>query len=168
MTGHWLMRCLWSVRHAAAMSSPRLARGRHSLPNACYEITTMAWQRRLLFVDARTAKAVIDELGRRQDRGDVLTHAWTLMPDHLHWLFELRAPSLSGCLQRFKSLSALAVHRSSHTTGRVWQPGYYDHRLRSEEDLASQASYIVANPIRKGLVSAPGDYPYAWCRWDIG
>lgn len=152
---------------AECMSSPKLARGRHSLPNACYAITAIAWQRRPLFADAQVAQAVIAELRHSQRRGDVLTHAWTLMPDHLHWLFELRTPSLSGCVQRFKSLSARTVHRCMGTAGRVWQAGYYDHRLRDDEDLAAQARYIVANPIRRGLAAVVGEYPYAWCRWDI-
>lgn len=89
------------------------------------------------------------------------------MPDHVHWLFELRAGALSTCMQRFKSLSARAIRAASGSEGSLWQAGYYDHRLRSEEDLAAQARHIVENPVRKRLTEHWCDYPYAWCRWEL-
>jgi REP element-mobilizing transposase RayT len=46
--------------------------------------------------------------------------------------------------------------------GRLWQPGYHDHALRREEDLVATARYLVANPLRAGLVQHIGDYPL----WD--
>ena len=45
---------------------------------------------------------------------------------------------------------------------RISQAGYYDHALRQEEDMQKIARYIVANPIRAGLVNKVGDYPH----WD--
>lgn len=70
--------------------------------------------------------------------------------------------------------SALAVHaaigitgwcecRSARAIGRqLWQANYHDHAMRNEEDLPSLARYIVANPLRAGLVARIGDYPL----WD--
>ena len=89
------------------------------------------------------------------------------MPDHVHWLFELRASTLAGCMQRFKSCAARAICSGIGSSGRLWQAGYYDHRLRDEEDLAVQARYIVENPVRKGLVAHWRDHPHAWCRWPL-
>jgi len=44
----------------------------------------------------------------------------------------------------------------------VWQDGFHDHALRREEDLKEVARYIIANPVRAGLVTRVGDYPL----WD--
>jgi hypothetical protein len=44
----------------------------------------------------------------------------------------------------------------------VWQKGFYDHALREGEALQNVARYIVANPLRAGLVAHIGDYPL----WD--
>jgi putative transposase len=44
----------------------------------------------------------------------------------------------------------------------VWQRGFYDRAIRKEEDLLAVARYIVANPLRAGLVSQLSDYPF----WD--
>jgi hypothetical protein len=44
----------------------------------------------------------------------------------------------------------------------VWQTGYHDHALRREEDIVQVSRYVVANPLRAGLVELLGDYPL----WD--
>ncbi len=52
-------------------------------------------------------------------------------------------------------------------TGPFWQSSYHDHAMRSEESLFRHAMYIVANPVRGELGELRGEYPYAWCRWEI-
>lgn len=89
------------------------------------------------------------------------------MPEHVHWLFVLERGTLGVCLQRFKTVTARAINKHRAITGPVWQRGYYEHRLRCDEDLLAQARYIAANPIRRGLVEKIEEYPYWWCR-DIG
>jgi putative transposase len=85
------------------------------------------------------------------------------MPDHAHWLVELEpASSLSGLISTLKRESTKAANAiTSNPTGTVlWMPGFHDRAIRSDDDLAGVARYIVANPIRAGLVARVGDY--AW------
>jgi len=56
-------------------------------------------------------------------------------------------------------VKAVTAHRIGR---RIWQDGFHDHALRQEEDLAEVARYIVANPLRAGLVERVGDYSH----WD--
>jgi putative transposase len=147
------------------MASSRLLTGRYSQPGAYYVVTTVSVARRPLFAEAAVAAAVVAEIGRDAEETGVESLAWVLMPDHVHWLLQLRDESLSGCLQRFKSRSARAVNALRDGSGAVWQAGFYDHRLRSEQELAMQARYVIANPLRAGLVSRIEDYPYWGCRF---
>ncbi|MFO1430843.1 MAG: transposase [Candidatus Competibacteraceae bacterium] len=96
------------------------------------------------------------------EQGLVDSLAWVIMPDHLHWLIQLRNMPLQQLMQGVKSRSAIAINRRLGTDGQVWQKGYYDHALRKEEDIKALARYIVANPLRAGLVTKIGDYPL----WD--
>jgi REP element-mobilizing transposase RayT len=48
------------------------------------------------------------------------------------------------------------------TFNRIWQRGFYDRSIRKEDDLIDIARYIVANPVRAGLVTSIRDYPL----WD--
>ena len=43
---------------------------------------------------------------------------------------------------------------------KLWQPSYYDHVLRKDEDILSVARYVVGNPVRKALVSHFADYEF--------
>jgi len=61
-----------------------------------------------------------------------------------------------------KGSSSVAINRTLHQSGRLWQPGFHDRALRREQDLQPLARYIVANPLRAGLVKRLGDYPL----WD--
>ena len=84
------------------------------------------------------------------------------MPDHFHWLVELENCSLCKLMRETKSLITREVNLCSGRSGQLWQQGYYDRALRKEDDLVKMARYIVANPLRAGLVEKLGDYPL----WD--
>jgi REP element-mobilizing transposase RayT len=92
--------------------------------------------------------------------------AWVLMPDHAHWLVQLGAePCLENLVNRVKSASARLANRNLGRRGRLWAPTFHDHALRREEDLLVIARYLVANPIRAGLVRRVGDYPFWNATW---
>jgi putative transposase len=147
------------------MASPRLITGRNSQLGAYYVVTTVIANRRPLFRQCRLADAAAMEIARCQKEERVVSLAWVVMPDHIHWLFELKQGSLSRCLQAFKSRLARAMNAEMLGSGSIWQPGFYDDRIREDEDLLEKARYLVANPIRSGLVSRIEDYPHWWCQW---
>jgi putative transposase len=147
------------------MSSPRLQTARRSDAGAWYVITMATVDRRSSFTNDLAAAAVRRELTELPEP-QAITHAWVLMPDHLHWLLELGYErALSAVVQRMKSRTAIAVNRVTGGSGSVWQAGFFDHRVRSSEDVRVQARYLIENPVRKGLVVHPQDYPHWWCRW---
>ena len=86
--------------------------------------------------------------------------AFVIMPDHLHWLFQLQGNlGLSEIVRRLKGRSARGINTQLGRTGTVWQTGIYDHAPRNDEDVRGVARYVVANPLRAGLVEQIGDYP---------
>ena len=91
--------------------------------------------------------------------------AWVVMPDHLHWLFQLKEGTLARTIGSTKSRSALAINRATNNQGALWQSGYHDRAVRDGEDLRNIARYIVANPLRAGLVNNIGDYPLWDASW---
>jgi len=68
-------------------------------------------------------------------------------------------------MQRLKSLTAISFNKTLGRTGKVWQSGFHDHALRHEEDLKAAARYLVANPLRAGLVKSLRDYPFWNAVW---
>jgi REP element-mobilizing transposase RayT len=60
-----------------------------------------------------------------------------------------RAPTLATVVGAFKSISAIEASRVLARVGRgLWQRGYYEHIIRSDEDLDRVHAYIQANPLR--------------------
>ena len=49
---------------------------------------------------------------------------------------------------------------SNNKPGMRWQKDFYDHVIRTNEDIAAQVRYILDNPVRKGLASSWEDYPF--------
>ena len=140
-----------------------LRAGRVSLPGQVYFLTTVTHDREPLFSDFAHARLTIGELRRLNDTALVTSLAWVVMPDHLHWLLALgHSHSIDIVVKMLKGRTAAALNRRSSRRAPVWQRNYYDHALREDEDLTRTARYIVANPLRAGLVKKLGDYPH----WD--
>ena len=139
-----------------------LRRGRYSELGRLYLLTTVTHLRKPLFHDFHHARLVIRQLRQSEQEHDCRSLAWVLMPDHLHWLIELKGTTPGTLMRRFKSRSSLALHKAGVEHDPVWQPGYQDRALRREESIVHVARYIVANPLRAGLVRTVRDYPH----WD--
>jgi len=143
-----------------------LRRGRVSLQDGIYLVTAATHGRIALFSDfhaARTASRCFEDPLVLGETGML---AWVLMPDHAHWLVRLGGQtSLGVCIGRIKSASSRAVNRACRRSGSVWAPAFHDHALRADEDVEAAARYLVANPLRAGLVERIEDYPYWNAVW---
>jgi putative transposase len=43
----------------------------------------------------------------------------------------------------------------------VWQPRFWEHQIRDEEDFERHLDYIHYNPVKHGLTTSPKDWPYS-------
>jgi REP element-mobilizing transposase RayT len=139
-----------------------LRRGRVSLPGHVYFTTTATRARARFFSDFDAACSVCRVLGRAASWVDAKPLAWVLMPDHLHTLVQLGEAPLPRVMQSLHSRCALAANRARGGEGPVWQGAFHDHGLRTDDSLLVAARYLIANPVRAGLVEKVGDYPF----WD--
>ncbi len=138
------------------MSYNNLRLGRYSQRQQVYHITTVTHHRQPVFTDWLKGRVVIQSMMTLAREGRANTLCYIVMPDHLHWLLELKQGKLADIMQSLKG-------RTAHQLGgQLWQPGFHDHALRHEEDITELARYIVANPLRAGLVKRLDDYPL----WD--
>lgn len=91
------------------------------------------------------------------------------MPDHVHMLMtpyeEWRLPRIMG---RVEGVSAHLINAALGRRGTVWQREPFDHIIRSDETRREKGEYIVMNPVRKGLVDHPDDYPWIYRSWIEG
>jgi REP element-mobilizing transposase RayT len=134
-----------------------LRKGRVSLPNHAYLVTIVTASRLPVFTSFITARMAVRCIHDSKIVKHAQTLAFVVMPDHVHWLFQMEEHgSLPEMIRLYKAKVSLLMQQ------RIWQRGFHDHALRSDEDVRDIARYIVANPLRAGLVNSIGEYPH----WD--
>lgn len=135
--------------------SRALRNGRFSEPGRIYHVRATTLHRQAVFSDLFAARVLINALRREQELERASTLAFVVMPDHLHWLMQLGEKATLGRV--VGSVKSVTAHRLGSA---LWQEGFFDHALRREEDVHVLARYIIANPLRAGLVTSIGDYPH--------
>ena len=81
-------------------------------------------------------------------------HAYIVMPNHVHVLFELfDAKALSRILHSWKSYTAKAINREMGTTGAVWHAEYYDRLIRDGEHYLNVIRYLRKNEAAAGAIA---------------
>jgi len=141
-----------------------LRKGRFSEADRAYFVTTvLANREQAIFKDFYCARLIIRHMRELDESGYINSMAWVVMPDHIHWLFQLQDKKpLAEVMRLFKAGVAYKVNQQLGRKGALWQRYYYDHALRDNEDIRGIARYIVANPLRAGLVNHIAEYPH----WD--
>jgi putative transposase len=141
--------------------SNELRRGRVSVVGQTYHVTVTTVDRIRFFNYFWQARAVVASLKQSDHAGLTQTRALVVMPDHFHWLFELRNDTLSRVVSRVKA----SVTRQLSLDVPIWQRGFHDHALRREENVANISDYIIHNPVRAGLVRDIGEYTHWYTDW---
>jgi putative transposase len=148
------------------MGQGDLRKGRISLPGQYYHVTISTEKRIQLFTNLGDCQPKVRVLAEMEKGGLVFNYAWVLMPDHLHWIFKLgEDESLSEVVRRFKGRSSRDIHKNTKHSSAVWQSAFFDHAIRADEDLRQLAEYVIQNPVRAGLVSDVGRYPFWNACW---
>ena len=102
----------------------------------------------------KLALAILDSVQFYHMRQAWYPAIFLLMPDHLHAVLTFA---------REKPMSrVIADWKRYHATknGIRWQEGYFDHRLRKEEQFELKYQYILNNPVAKNLCTKPEDWPW--------
>ena len=126
-----------------------------------YSLTFCTPDRARYFEDPETVRVTLAQIARASDSEGFDVPVYCFMPDHLHWLAIGRSgeSQLPRLIKTSKQLSSYAYLQR---TGRfLWQRSGWDRVLRNEEDTPVVITYILANPVRAGLVRSAEDYPFS-------
>ena len=149
------------------MASPGFIRKRNRLPRSCYIgqqwyfITACAGSGTATLSDGELVRSLLRLLRELCSVHSFDIYAYCFMPDHVH----LEPVGLSESSDAIKLLHDFKGVATSHARAlgvrNLWEKGFYDHILREDDDHNAVAWYIFNNPVRKGLVRDPRDWPYS-------
>ncbi len=123
-----------------------------------YLVTAVTAQRRRLFQVTATAKLLEQTILDYRSQRKFLLHAFVIMPDHFHALIT-PAPdvSLEKAVQFIKGGFSFRLKSKLE----VWMRSFNESQIISEEKFTNCARYIEENPVRRGLVTTPGEYRFS-------
>jgi REP element-mobilizing transposase RayT len=104
-----------------------------------------------IFTDTLTS-AVIEQ--------DCIVPVYCFMPNHQHLIITgTRIDSnIWRAIVSYKQKTGFWMSANRPAIG--WQKDFYDHIIRTNEDIAAQVRYVLDNPVRKGLVLFWEEYPF--------
>jgi putative transposase len=101
-------------------------------------------------------------LGEAAERWDCALHAYVLMTNHVHLLMTpADDDGISRAMQYVGRRYVPHINRSRNRTGTLWEGRFKSSLVQTDAYLLACYRYIELNPVRAGLVAAPGDYPWS-------
>lgn len=136
-----------------------------------YLITFNTYERQPILATPDLHTAFVDYCRRAGDFS-IGVGRYVIMPGHIHLFarFGLGCEvTLGNWIKGLKRHLDGALAREGRQPVRIagqklrsfWQPGSFDHLLRSDESYAAKWHYVRQNPVRVGLVACADDWPYA-------
>jgi putative transposase len=138
------------------MAAPR----RGNTGYGCYFITASTFQKRNILQSDRMAGLFVSNLFHYRSQRKYLLHEFVVMPDHFHLLIT-PVESLERSMQLIKGGFSYRARKELGFAHEIWQPSYYDRRVRDSEEYFSFREYIRQNPVKRGLGQSEEHYVYS-------
>jgi len=137
----------WGLRHY------QQTRNLHFITFSCY-------RRAPLLASPQACRIFEQTLERVRCWYGLFVTGYVLMPEHVHLLLsEPQRSHLSVALQMLKQITShqLKIPRTAF----FWQARYYDFNVWSERKRAEKLDYMHMNPVKRGLVTSPEQWPWS-------
>jgi putative transposase len=125
-----------------------------------YFVTFCTHERQRFLAKEEVHTAFVLFAKRAEDNFNVAVGRYVIMPDHVHLFvrgdYNFRLGPWIGALKQALAKAAML----SRAKGRIWEEGFFDHILRSNESYSQKWNYVRENPVRAGLVKSAADWPY--------
>lgn len=109
----------------------------------------------------RMANLFIDVLRHYMREKRFTVHDFVVMPDHVHVLLSLGTDlSIEKAVQMIKGNFSFRAKKELGYTWDVWQKGFSEVQVSTEESFIRHQHYIDQNPVKAGLAPSAEEYPY--------
>lgn len=117
-----------------------------------YHIINRGVERRNVFLEPEDYDKFLDILLEMKKFYNITIHAYCLMTNHYHILFETTQTNLSDAVQFLNSLYSIYFNKKYKRNGHLWQGRYKSYYLYDDAHFWIVAKYIERNPIKSEMV----------------
>jgi putative transposase len=86
-------------------------------------------------------------------------YGYVVMPEHVHLL--VSEPEKATLATALKAIKQSVARRRVRTGKHFWQARYYDFNVGTPQKRVEKLKYIHRNPVHRGLVKRPEDWPWS-------
>lgn len=127
-----------------------------------YFVTASTYMKQALFQRQASADLLVDTIFKYRGAGEFLVHEFAVMPNHIHLLLSVDDDHAIGrAMQMVKGGFSHALREAGVKSTAVWQPSYYEHRVRDMDEYGRMRAYIHQNPVRRGLARSASECRYS-------
>ncbi len=131
------------------------------VPGGSYFFTLVAHDRRSVLCDEKVRAALRSAVQAVRAEHPFLIEAWVLLPDHMHCIWRLPEDAADYSLRWAQIKRLTRRYLELPASEQFWQPRYWEHCIRDDNDFARHVDYIHWNPVKHGLVRCAADWPYS-------
>ncbi len=127
---------------------------------ATYHVYSRGNRKEFIFPDEKAIRFFLGKLDEGAERYAVEVHAYCVMGNHYHLLITTREPNISEFMHFLQSsFASYLAHRG--WVGHVFAGRFDAQCVKERQYLQALTRYIHLNPVKAGLASHPGDYPWS-------
>lgn len=120
-------------------------------------LTFSCYHRRPYLTTPECRHLIESALERIRLRYSFVVAGYVIMPEHVHLL--VSEPRLATLAVAIQALKLSVARRRSESP--FWQARYYDFNVHSEEKRVEKLRYLHRNPVVRGRVAKPEDWPWS-------
>ena len=141
---------------------------RIEFPGAFYHVTSRGNARAAIFLEDYDRESFLYVLTEVVKRFNWLCYAFCCMDNHYHILIETPEANLSAGMRQLNGVYTQLFNRRHNRVGHIFQGRFKAILVEKEHHLMELCRYIVLNPVRAGLVSAPEQWNWSSYRATAG
>lgn len=134
---------------------------RLEFPGALYHVTSRGDRREPVYEDDEDRQRFLAFLAEVIKAVNWCCHAYCLMTNHYHLVVETPDGNLSKGMRQLNGVYTQAFNRRHQRAGHLFQGRYKAILVDRDTYLLELARYVVLNPVRAGMVTAPGEWPWS-------
>lgn len=135
------------------------------IPGGIYFFTVVTLDRVPIFINEERVEVLRQAFRKVMAVRPFQINAMVVLPEHLHCIWQMPDgdTDYSSRWREIKKAASRQIDTATNNRNErmVWQRRFWEHAIRDEDDWRKHMDYVHYNPVKHGLASLPGEWPWS-------